>query len=211
MSTSDADPTAPIDRGTCPICASGDVIHLVAGMTNPLSAADPEWVRYSGWFGPGYDRECGWCEATWNQQQWTAPEPIRLLSSDGASLALLPALGPDRVDVPDSHPVDIELLAPTRLVRYLGRRLARQSLLDLSAAWMQAALDVHPELTVPTVQDEGAGLAVHIIESTPFTVTIDVLVVIDPDDEIADYDGIAFEIQRSVLIDATHAMSGWLQ
>lgn len=211
MSTADADPTAPDERGTCPICASDDVTHLVSGITDPLTAGDPDWVRYVGLLGPDHDRACGSCGATWNRRQRTPAHPIRLLSSDGAALVLLPVLGPDRVDIPDVHSVDIELLSPTRLVRYLGRRLSRQSLLDLSAAWMQAALDVHPELTVPTVQDGGAGLAVHIIESTPFTVTIDVLVVIDPDDEIADYDGIAFEIQRSVLIDATHAVSGWLQ
>ncbi len=211
MSTADADATAPDERGTCPICASDDVTHLVSGITDPLTAGDPDWVRYVGLLGLAHDRECGSCGATWNRRQRTPPGPIRLLSSDGASLALLPVLGPDSVDIPDVHSVDIELLSPTRLVRYLGRRLSRRSLLDLSAAWMQAALDVHPELTVSTVQDDEAGLAVQIIESTPFTVTIDVLVVIDPDDDLLEYDGLSFEILRSVLIDATHAAAGWVR
>lgn len=211
MSTTDSDPTAPNDRSACPICASGDITDPVSGTTGPVTATDPDGVRHVGSMGSGYDSRCGSCGATWNRQQRTLPKPIRLLSKDGASFALLPVLGPDSVGISDVLAVDIELLAPTRLVRYLGRRLSLQSLENLSVSWMQAALDDHPELTVPTVQDDEAGLAVQVIQSTPFTVTIEVLLVIDPEEDVADYDGLAFEIPRSVLIDAAHAASGWLE
>lgn len=138
------------------------------------------------------------------------PAPIRLLSQAGASFAILPA--PSLVDsnYPATHVVDIELLEPDRLVRYLGRSLSANTLQLLADAWMQAAQDEYPEQTVATVQDGRAGLAVVVIESTTFEVTLEFLIVTDPESDIPEQDGVAFDVTRTELIDAAHAIGRWL-
>lgn len=54
-------------RGTCPVCGSGEVRHLVIGMpAGPdLMDDDPEWVVWVGCVHPGHDRECDACGAVW--------------------------------------------------------------------------------------------------------------------------------------------------
>ena len=113
-------------------------------------------------------------------------------------------------DYPYTHLVDIELLTPARLVRYLGRPLSRDALARLAEAWMQAARDEHPEQTVPTVQDDAAGLAVVVNQSTPFAVTLEILVEANLGGDVPDRDGVSFDVARSGLIDAAHAIEGWL-
>src|SRR3954466_7678436 len=94
--------------------------------------------------------------------------PGRLLSEAGASFAMLPVPDLESFALRRSGPrlVDIELLAPDRLVRYLGRRVGLGFLNELAAAYLAAATLDHPELTVPSVQEEDAGLLVSFLEST---------------------------------------------
>ena len=100
---------------------------------------------------------------------------MRLISGAGAAVALLPV--PDVGSLhPDAHPgilVDIEILSPDRLVRYLSRRLDSSIPALLAKAFMQAAIDSLPEQSVATVDDQEAGFAVGFVESTPLTVTLD--------------------------------------
>lgn len=55
-------------RGTCPRCASPEVVHLVIGM--PIGPEEwgngPEWVHWVGCMHPGYSRRCEACNATWD-------------------------------------------------------------------------------------------------------------------------------------------------
>lgn len=202
-----------VPRGTCASCGSVEVVHLIIGVRSgpDVMDGDPDWVQWVGSIHPGYNRECRSCGATWNSRAVEPPGPIRLLSDAGASFALLPAPNLMNLDYPYTQLVDIELLTPDRLVRYLGRPLSLDSLTRLAEAWLQAAQDEYPEQTVPTVKDDGAGLAVSVDQSTPFAVTLEILVEADQSDDIPDQDGVAFDVQRSGLIDAAHAIAGWLQ
>lgn len=199
-------------RGMCPSCGSDEVIHLVVGLpADPDSMEeDPDWVRWIGCPYPGYDRTCAQCGATWSWPTAERPTTVRLLSEAGAAFALRPMpsplYGPSRVR---DHVVDIELLTPDRLVRYLGRHLSGRTLAQLAEAWQQAAQDPRPEQTVATVQDDAAGLAVVVIESTPFQVTLEVLVTTDLASEVPEQDGIALDVPRTALIDAAHRIGGW--
>jgi hypothetical protein len=136
--------------------------------------------------------------------------PIRLLAQAGAAFAILPA--PSLLD-PDhrvTRVVDIELLSPDRLVRYLGRQLSTRTLKSLADAFMQAAQDPFPEQSVATVQDDLAGLTVLFIESTPFEVTLEFLVSTDLENDLPEHDHLAFDMARAGLIDAAHAIAAWL-
>jgi len=67
----------------------------------------------------------------------------------------------------DSVLVDVELLSPDRLVRYLARRVRREFVERLAEAWIQCAKDAYPEQSVATVEDAGAGLAVVVAPEHP--------------------------------------------
>ncbi|WP_159081275.1 hypothetical protein [Nocardioides sediminis] len=78
-------------RGTCPVCASDDVIHLVIGM--PALPEDwgsgPVWVEWVGCAHPGYNRRCASCGGT-----WTA-------SSETTFHSVLEVMAHAHVDTPD--------------------------------------------------------------------------------------------------------------
>ena len=59
-----------LPRGTCPVCGSGDVRHLVIGLpADPEPAASsPQWVDWVGCLHPGYDRECDGCGFQWDSE-----------------------------------------------------------------------------------------------------------------------------------------------
>jgi hypothetical protein len=137
----------------------------------------------------------------------------RLLSADGAAFALLPV--PDLVAVGDPGArsrfvVDVELLSPDRLVRYLARTVSSQFLVNLANAYVAAAHEQHPEQSVLTVQDETGGVAVSIVESTPFTVTLEIIVNPDLGAHVVEPDGLAFDVTRAALVTAAHELRDWL-
>ncbi|CCH78209.1 hypothetical protein BN12_2620024 [Nostocoides japonicum T1-X7] len=199
-------------RGTCPSCGSGEVVHLIIGMPigQDVMDGDPDWVHWVGCMHPGFDRECYACGATWNSRAVESPRPIRLLSEVGVSFALLPVPNLVTDDEPYTHLVDVELLTHDRLVRYLARTLSRDTLVRLSEAWTQAAHDTYPEVTIPAIQDDGAGLAVLITESTPDLVTLEISIETDLSGDAPGQDGVVFDVPRSALTDAAHAVEGWL-
>lgn len=133
---------------------------------------------------------------------------VRILGAAGASVAL--SLVPSLDDAADPFLVDVELLTPERLVRYLDRPVSQRFIQQLAAAWVQAAADALPEASVPTVEDAEAGLAVLIGHSTPLTVDLEVRIVSALDEDVPDYDGLAFEVPRASLIRAAHGLNGWL-
>ena len=57
-----------VPRGTCPVCASSEVRHLVIGLpADPEpSAGSPPWVEWVGCLHPGYDRACNRCGVQWD-------------------------------------------------------------------------------------------------------------------------------------------------
>lgn len=208
------EPSEPytVARGVCPSCGSDEVVHLVIGMPSGPDAGsdDPDWVNWVGCVHPGFDRECNSCGATWSARTENPSGPVRLLSQAGASFALLPAPNLVHFDHQRTHLVDIELLTPDRLVRYLGRPLSTDTIARLAETWMQAAHDERPEQSVATVQDEEAGLAVVVNHSTSFAVTMEFLVIADLDGDVPDQDGVEFDVARSGLIDAAHELESWL-
>lgn len=132
---------------------------------------------------------------------------IRLLAGAGAAFALLSVRDLSaHPDAGDSHLMDVELLSPDRLVRYLARTVHRSFLEGLADFWMRCAHEAHPEHSVATVQDGAAGLAFTTTASTPFMVTVQVLVIPDLGAEVQEQDGISFDISRTSLIDAAHTL-----
>ncbi|GAA3721415.1 hypothetical protein GCM10022399_42220 [Terrabacter ginsenosidimutans] len=138
--------------------------------------------------------------------------PGRLLSQAGASFAVLPVPDLESFAARRADPalVDIELLTPDRLVRYLGRRVGLKSLDELAGAYMDAASVDHPEVAVPSVQDREAGLLVSFLESTPFSVTVEIQVNPELEGEILDPDGLSFDVTRAALVTAAIELREWL-
>ncbi len=106
--------------------------------------------------------------------------------------------------------MDVELLSPDRLVRYLNRPVPRRFFEQLAEAWMSCAQDAHPEQSVATVEDVEAGLAFAVTASTPFTVAIEVIIVPDLEDDVVEHDGLDIEVARASLIGAAHTLHDWL-
>lgn len=136
---------------------------------------------------------------------------IRLLGPAGAAFSMLPIPEVAVDDRPASTLlVDIEVLTPDRLVRYLARRVEIRFLEQLADAWMQCASEPYPEQSVPTVEDQRAGLAVAVPSSSDFTVQIEVLVRPSLGSDTPDVDSVSFDVPRSALVDKSHALRGWI-
>ncbi|CAN5293191.1 hypothetical protein BH20ACT5_BH20ACT5_07500 [soil metagenome] len=105
--------------------------------------------------------------------------------------------------------VDLELLIPDRLVRYLARPLALEFAESLAEFFLKGASDAIPEQTVPTIENEQSGLAVLINQSTPLSVTLEVAILTDLEGDVPEHDGVAFDVPRSALINAAHALKEW--
>lgn len=134
-------------------------------------------------------------------------DSVRLLSESGAAFALVrvPDLDADR----ERLVLDVELLDPGRLVRYLAREFDLEFIRDLAGLFIDSASEPAPERTVPGVQSEGAGLVVSPVASATSHVTLEVLVVDAPDEELKEYDGRAFDVPRMLLVDAAHRLQEW--
>lgn len=194
-------------RGTCPYCGSDEVTHCVtSGAFLGELDQDPPWVE---WVHPSFvsesDRQCGSCGAGWNVAEGPGPA-VRIVSRAGGAFGLIPV---PRVTMQDDTTVDIELVAPDRLVRYLARPLTATSCILLGDAWMQAAQDPFPENTVATAQAQEAGLAVTIDASDSMSVTLGFIVECEPGTDSTEFDGVGFEVLRSDLVTAAHAIWEW--
>lgn len=106
--------------------------------------------------------------------------------------------------------VDVELLSPDRLVRYLSRRIPTTALTGLAAAYIQAAADLHPEITVPTFEIPEAGIAVAFLASNELEITIECTVVEVLDAPVPERDTLVFDIPRASLISASHQLTSWV-
>lgn len=119
---------------------------------------------------------------------------MRLVSAAGAVVALIPA--PDVVSLsPFSAPgvlVDVEFLSSDRLVRYLDRRLELGTPDLLAEALLLAASDSVPEQSIASVDDQRAGLAFTFIESTPFRVALELLILTELTSDVPEHDGLVF-------------------
>lgn len=195
----------PAPRGVCPDCGSRNVRHLVAGPFEDRSKIeDPEWVDWQGILRTS-DRSCDNCGLYW----WCEREglsPVRLHSEAGAAFALLPVT--ELVEY-EQIAVDIELLSPDRMVRYLGRTLAPDSIAGLRNFWMKAAEEARPELTVPTFQDDEAQFSISVVESSDRAVTLEFSIISDPTSDLRTHDGLAFDAARSDLVAAALKVADW--
>ena len=136
---------------------------------------------------------------------------MRILSASGAAFALLPVPAPDlHGRVHGDRAVDIELLTPDRLVRYLGRALSPSFIEELAEFWWQCASETHPELTTGGVDNPVGGVALHALTSSDTDVRIEVTINADLKSEIAEFDGASFDCPRASLVDAAHELREWL-
>ncbi|MEE1651406.1 hypothetical protein V1260_11500 [Brachybacterium sp. J144] len=182
--------------------------HHLLGMPDPRTQPPaPDWVDWQGCLPTFGDRSCEDCGIGWNVSWREAPHaPMRLVSGDGAAFALLPV--PDLED-DGVVEVDIELLTPDRLVRYLHRAPEEGALSRLGDMLQDAAKADLPEVEVPSFQDEESGLAVLVLDSDPLTVTLEILVALEPGSEEREVDAVAFDVTRADLISASYQIWAW--
>lgn len=201
-------PASPYNapRGSCPDCGSGEVRHVVAGPFEDRSQVDdPQWVDWRPDLVIHCDRECETCGLEWSCEREPL-SPVRLVSVAGAAFGLVPV---PLLDESHRVSVDIELLSPDRIVRYLNRTFAPSSIAILRDFWMKAAKDTHPELTVPSVEENEARLSISILHSTATVVTLEFTIVSDLTSDLPEHDGLAFDMFRSDLIDAAFEIAEW--
>jgi len=132
----------------------------------------------------------------------------RITSGGGGSFALIPVADLISLGAGDAGEMrlDVEVLTPDRLVRYLSRQVPPSFLVDLADAYLAAAVHPHPETEIASVQSEEAGVSVQFVASDEFTVDVEVLVVIDPDDDLLEHDGVSLDVSRAALVDASHEL-----
>lgn len=129
--------------------------------------------------------------------------PFRMISDGGGALALLYV---PEVRLGQSPLLDIELLTPDRLVRYLAREIEPDFLTRLADSLFRGAIDPFPEQQVPSVYSNSAGLVVDFVESTDQSVSVQVSVVSMLGADIEEPDEIGFDLPRSALVAASHRL-----
>lgn len=137
----------------------------------------------------------------------------RLVSPGGAAFGLVPVPDPWSTSTgPEGRLlVDIELLSPDRLVCYLGRRIPTAGLTRLAEAYLRAAADQHPEVTVPAVEIPECGITVAFVASTHLDVTVECSVVEALDAHVPEHEELVFEVQRASLVSASHQLTSWVE
>lgn len=137
----------------------------------------------------------------------------RLVSPAGAAFGLVPVPDPWSTSAAPGGKVlvDVELLSPDRLVCYLGRRIPTDALTRLAAAYLRAAADLHPEITVPAVEVPEGGVTVAFVASDELNVTVECTVVEVLGDDVPEHDVLAFDVPRASLVSCSHQLSSWVE
>ena len=126
-----------------------------------------------------------------------------MISDGGGALALLYV--PD-VRLGHAPLLDIELLTPDRLVRYLAREIEPDFLTRLADSLLSGAIEPFPEQQVPSTYSNSAGLVVDFVESTDQSVSVQVSVLPTLGADIEEPDEIGFDLPRSALVAASHRL-----
>lgn len=95
--------------------------------------------------------------------------------------------------------VDITIVDPNRLVCYRGRRADSAQFAELADFLRHAMSDVAPQASADTFTMTSAGFMLSIPTSDDFKIDLLTSVIIDLDDEIADYDQTQFTTNRATL------------
>ncbi|MDT9591608.1 hypothetical protein RDV89_00920 [Nocardioides zeae] len=180
----------------------------------------PDWVTFTGCVTDPLrvDRVCGACGLAWRADEAAGPRgtaqvsrrgDVRLTGPGGASFALM------RAQPAAPHPtrplsLDVEMLSPERLVRFLARPTTPDFIRELEVFCIEAAAAHHPEQSVSGVSDNAAGITIDITGSSPTTVDLVVTVVVALGADVRDHDHVHFEAERASLIGAAHDLRGLL-
>lgn len=98
--------------------------------------------------------------------------------------------------------VDVGLLSTVDYVRFLGRPVEPGFSQRWSEFFFAAAGDLHPEASVPAIQDPLSGLECSVESSTDSQVELLIQIVEDMDAEEPDYAGVNFLTSRAALAQA---------
>ncbi|MGY5766550.1 hypothetical protein ACXET9_15290 [Brachybacterium sp. DNPG3] len=124
----------------CPTCGSARITAESAPqltLDEELAALlDPERGRALVRRPAAEAFRCRNCLTTWSTQRYAPPRPLRLRSETGGMLALLPVPSIDDLQGPA---MDLELVTPDRLVRYLARPRDDRALEHLARFFQEAA------------------------------------------------------------------------
>jgi hypothetical protein len=98
--------------------------------------------------------------------------------------------------------LDVELLSPIKSDHYLARPVSDSLIPRLSAFFLAAASDWHPELSAPTVFDDRLGLELSATHSDEVRVNIVLRLIEDLEADVRDFGGLDFETSRAALAQA---------
>lgn len=128
---------------------------------------------------------------------------FRLAGFGGAALGLRSVVIPDDTSNSGSRlSLDVELLSPIKSDCYLARPVSGGLIHRLSAFFLAAASDWHPELSVPPVSDECLGLELSATHSDEVRVNLIVRIIEDLEADVRDFGGLDFETSRAALAQA---------
>jgi len=128
------------------------------------------------------------------------PGLFRLAGFGGAALYMRTQVCPAATGSECSLAFDVSLHSPESESRYFAR-FAQPGLVEaLSAFFLQAAADWHPEASLPAISDPVLGLQIAVTSSTDTRVGL--LVTLTEADDPEEPDGLDFETTRATLAQA---------
>lgn len=99
--------------------------------------------------------------------------------------------------------VDLSVLTPVSMNHFFARPTSPGLVQGLCDFFLAGAVDWHPEVNVPSFQDERLGLEVSITSSTETTVELVFSVVEDLEADVKEFETLNFETSRSALTQAS--------
>jgi hypothetical protein len=128
---------------------------------------------------------------------------FRLAGFGGAALGLRSVVVPDDAQSAGARlSLDVELLSPIKSDHYFARPVSDGLIDRLSALFLAAASDWHPELSVPSVSDACMGLELSVTHSDEVRVNIVLRIIEDLEADVRDFGGLDFETSRAALAQA---------
>lgn len=136
---------------------------------------------------------------------YAPPPQMRIPGYAGAAISIHATPSPTAMDVGlGAMGVDLRLMTPDYGAVYRRRPVGEDFAEQLRTFLWETAAEFTPEDSVEPFFDGFSGLSLSVVESTPFTVTLQVEVIVHEGEDSNEVDGINFETPRAALITAAN-------